>query len=65
MTPPATTIRNKVTRELIKKHRAEFDRMYIEEATKSGLIYKYSTERVRITERQMKALSKTKKTKVR
>jgi len=65
MTPPATAIRNKVTKELIKKHRAEFDRMYIKEAKKSGLIYKYSTERVRITERQMKALSNKKKTKVR
>ena len=65
MTPPATAIRNEAVKQLIKKHRAEFDRIYVKEAKKAGTIYKYSTERIRVTDKQIKALIKNKKVSVR
>lgn len=65
MTPPATAIRNEAVKQLIAKHRAEFDRIYVKEAKKAGTIYKYSVERTRITDKQIKALMKKKKTSVR
>ena len=64
MTPPATAIRNEAVKQLIKKHRAEFDRIYVKEAKKAGTVYKYSTERTRVTERQIKALIRKKKVSV-
>ena len=65
MTPPTTSLRNAAVRQLILNHRTEFDKIYIGMAKKAGTVYKYSKERNKVIDKQLKALSSTKKRKVR
>ena len=52
-----STIRNNAIRKLIDKHEAEYKKYYIAEAKKMG-VYKYSSQRVLVLERQLKQLQK-------
>lgn len=50
-----STIRNNAIRQLISKHEAEYKKYYVIEAKKSG-VYKYSVQRVKVMESQLKQL---------
>ncbi len=48
-------IRNEAVRQLISKHELEYKKYYVSEAKKAG-IYKYSAQRVKVMESQLKQL---------
>ena len=48
-----STVRNNAIRKLIAKHELEYDRYYVAEAKKAG-IYKYSSARTLVLEKQLK-----------
>ena len=50
-----STVRNNAIRKLIAKHELEYDRYYEAEAKKAG-IYKYSSARTLVLEKQLKNL---------
>jgi len=52
-----SNVRNNAIRKLIAKHELEYDRYYVAEAKKAG-IYKYSSARTLVLEKQLKNLQK-------